>query len=373
MKPAGDASRPERPRVLQCIPRVDLGGSERVAINLARALGSDFEFEFFAVRGKGRGAIANHLERELEDMGVRVHLGWPPLPMRLGGLLTSALQLGRIIARRKFSLVHVHTEIPEAALAALISLRPRVQRLPSVRTLHNTVLWQFSPALGNWADRQLWRALPVGVSAGAVQAFETLRGQSGAPASPWSPRLIYNGVAAPHPIGAKTCAADLRVVFGGRLEHQKGADLLPEILARTRPAHGPATLVIFGAGTFEPQLRALRAAPPNGWRVEVHPPAHSFADQLAAFDLCLMPSRYEGLGLVAVESLLAGVPVVATQVAGLDEVFPPDCPWLAAPGDAAEFAAVLQRGIDGLMRRDFCALRGATLCLACLTACLWSE
>jgi glycosyltransferase involved in cell wall biosynthesis len=69
------------------------------------------------------------------------------------------------------------------------------------------------------------------------------------------------------------------------------------------------------------------------------------ANALPKFDLVLMPSLYEGLGLTAVESLLAGVPVVATAAPGLTEVFPSDYPWLAPPDDADSFAIVLSRAI----------------------------
>jgi len=41
---------------------------------------------------------------------------------------------------------------------------------------------------------------------------------------------------------------------------------------------------------------------------------------LGAFDLLVIPSRYEGLGLVAIEGMLAGVPIVASGVEGLTEV-----------------------------------------------------
>jgi glycosyltransferase involved in cell wall biosynthesis len=59
-----------------------------------------------------------------------------------------------------------------------------------------------------------------------------------------------------------------------------------------------------------------------------------------------MPSRFEGLGLVAIESTLAGLPVIATDAEGLREALPPDHPWIARVGDAASFAAVLQAALE---------------------------
>jgi len=58
-----------------------------------------------------------------------------------------------------------------------------------------------------------------------------------------------------------------------------------------------------------------------------------------------MPSRFEGLGMIAIEALLRRVPTVATSAPGLREAFPANYPWLATPGDAADFARVLVEAI----------------------------
>jgi glycosyltransferase involved in cell wall biosynthesis len=104
--------------------------------------------------------------------------------------------------------------------------------------------------------------------------------------------------------------------------------------------------VLYGCGAHEALLRQLARTPPPGWTIEVRPPVPDFAKQLGRFDLVLMPSRFEGLGLVAVEAAMMGVPVIATNAEGLRDVFPSDYPWLAQPGDAASFAAKLQDALD---------------------------
>jgi glycosyltransferase involved in cell wall biosynthesis len=67
---------------------------------------------------------------------------------------------------------------------------------------------------------------------------------------------------------------------------------------------------------------------------------------MAEFDLVMIPSRLEGLSLVAIEAMLAGVPVVGTDARGLREVLPPDHPWRAKAGDAASFSEQLQHALD---------------------------
>lgn len=114
----------------------------------------------------------------------------------------------------------------------------------------------------------------------------------------------------------------LRIAFVGRFEpHQKGLDWLAALLRRgaawTRhyrwrfQGRGPAELELLElASALGPQL------------VEVCP--HAPLDEaLAACDLLLLPSRYEGVPLVALEATERGWPVVASRQAGVDAMLPP--------------------------------------------------
>jgi glycosyltransferase involved in cell wall biosynthesis len=158
---------------------------------------------------------------------------------------------------------------------------------------------------------------------------------------------IYNGVQEPKTLSKRERNAEtdpVKIVFGGRFEFQKGTDLLPQILALARPTNpAGAQLVLFGSGAHEPQLRAFANHPPPGWKIEVRHPIPDFASHLGEYDLVIMPSRFEGLGLVAVEAFLADSPVIATDAAGLREALPPDYPWQARAGDANSFATLLQQ------------------------------
>ena len=162
------------------------------------------------------------------------------------------------------------------------------------------------------------------------------------------PRVIYNGIP---PVSAAVrsprAGSRLRLLFAGRLEPQKGADLLPEILNRVQPPAGKTCeLVVHGSGSGAPLLHTLADHAPRGWTVTVHPPIARLRQHLGEFDLVLVPSRFEGQGLIAVEALQAGVPIVATDALGLRECIPPDYPWRARAGQAAAFAAIVQRALE---------------------------
>ncbi len=119
-------------------------------------------------------------------------------------------------------------------------------------------------------------------------------------------------------------AADglLRVGYVGRFEpHQKGLDWLADTLRR-EPVFANAFRWRFqGRGPGEPLLQTLASAL-GPQRVGVTPFA-PIEQALACIDLLLLPSRYEGLPLVALEATARGWPVVASDRAGLADLLPP--------------------------------------------------
>lgn len=122
----------------------------------------------------------------------------------------------------------------------------------------------------------------------------------------------------------------------GRFSREKGFDRLvramPEVLARV-PA---ATLLLAGEGPERAALERLAAAAAPSDRIRFLGRVEDVATLLRAVNVVCVPSRSEGLGLAAIESMAAGVPVVATAVGGLTEVVEDGVTGhLAAPDDMA--------------------------------------
>lgn len=335
-----------KPRVLQMVTHLALGGAERVAFSLLHGLRDRFDFAVFAALGVDTGDVGQSMKSELAALGVPLFAG-RRFPMRYGGMIVAGVEAGRAVRRFKPDIIHVHTEMPEAGYLAMTFLHPATKRIPVVRTVHNTTLWGAWHGIGLRCDRQLAHAHVAGVSNDALAAFQRLRAESKAPAGP-APVLIYNGVAVQTaPTRARAAEGPCRILFAGRFENQKGADLLPEILGKVRPpANRVHELIIYGSGHHEPQLRALASAPPPGWSVSVNGPIANLTREMPGFDLMLMPSRFEGLSLVAIEAAMLRLPVIATNGPGLREVFPDGYPWLPQAGDADSFADALQRALN---------------------------
>jgi glycosyltransferase involved in cell wall biosynthesis len=132
-------------------------------------------------------------------------------------------------------------------------------------------------------------------------------------------RVRLGGLAPPPPAPAPDGL--LRVGYVGRFDlHQKGLDWLAATLRADGQRAAQLRWHLQGRGAGAPTLHALAAAL-GPQRVQVHgfaPLEHA----LARVDVLLLPSRFEGLPLVALEATAHGWPVVASRQAGLQELLP---------------------------------------------------
>jgi glycosyltransferase involved in cell wall biosynthesis len=138
--------------------------------------------------------------------------------------------------------------------------------------------------------------------------------------------------------------SDLVLLVMARLEAQKGHRILLQALSLLRTEIPTIRLICLGTGTLKDKLTKtvqdlglediVRFV---GFRSNV-------GDWLAAADIGVLPSFYEGLPLTAVETLAAGVPLVATAVDGTPEVvIDGETGHLVPPGDPPAMAEAIRR------------------------------
>ena len=107
------------------------------------------------------------------------------------------------------------------------------------------------------------------------------------------------------------------VVVSARLVPQKGLDFLIAALAQLpKPLPNNWTIHVFGEGYCEKMLKEQATAAGLDNVLIWHSHRDDLATLLLAFDLAILPSRYEGLSYSLLECLAAGLPVIASDCPG---------------------------------------------------------
>jgi glycosyltransferase involved in cell wall biosynthesis len=158
-------------------------------------------------------------------------------------------------------------------------------------------------------------------------------------------RIVHNGLAEDEfaDVVMQPDATDL--LFLGELRHLKGVDVLLNALKTLKDRGRRLTATLVGAGPDAASFKALSVE--LGLTDDVRFTGALPARQ--AFTLgriMVMPSRAESLPYVVLEAGAAGLPVLATRVGGVHEIFGDDADRLFAPNDVDALVASLERALD---------------------------
>lgn len=342
-EPSRSADAP-RLRVMHVITHLDMGGAENVALGLIDALRDRVEFSLFAVlRHTPLSGVGQDMAERLQRWHVPFRFG-TARGFKSGGVVFAARSLARAVAEQRPDLIHVHTEIPELTLAVARLILRRVRRTPVLRTVHNSELWIAWGGIGRWVTQRLARGDVVAVSRNAANADAAIVTRGRRPVAD----VIYNGVSPPAASPIERVAGPVRLLFAGRLVHQKGADLLPAILreAHARTLRRDVVVTIAGSGAMRNSVAQGLEEGLEGWDVRMTAPIERLSERLRDYDAVLLPSRFEGFALLPLEVLMAGIALVTTDAPGLDEAIPADYPFKAPADDVAGIGAQLAKVID---------------------------
>ncbi|WP_375340862.1 glycosyltransferase family 4 protein [Candidatus Dehalogenimonas loeffleri] len=334
------------------------------------------------------GGVANHvtaLERHLTALGHHVviiapaskpvtafgnrfvHIGTPrPMPAsgsvaRITISVRLANKIKAVLAKEQFDIVHLH----EPFMIMLCSAVLRYSQATNIGTFHAAegkpgynFGWPVSRWILNRRARKLQGHIAVSAAARDYHSRYVKADYS----------VIPNGIDLTHfhpdvePI-AEYCDDKLNLLFVGRLEKRKGLKYLIDAFKKVHH-HNPETrLIIIGPGTrmrpkFEKQVRDAHLTD-----------SVVFVDCVSYQDLpryyktadifCAPATGQESFGIILLEAMAAGKPVVASRISGYAGVLTHEQEGLLVkPKNAADLAKALNRLIDDPALRAQLGARG---------------
>jgi glycosyltransferase involved in cell wall biosynthesis len=272
---------------------------------------------------------------------------WPLVPLFMAALV---LAIARALRERPVALIHAHWLVPQG-LAARIATRVARRTVPLVCTAHGADVFGMNGRLARVLQR--WVAggsACVGVVSGALGEELARRGVERGRL-----RVLPMGVAVQHSVPDPATRTPDLIAFAGRMVGKKGVDVLLEAVALLAAGRPRLRLCLAGGGPELDQYRALAAARGLADRVEFlgavpQPRVRELFERAA---VAAMPSvtapggDAEGLGLVMIEAMAAGCPVVVTDLPVVRGVIRPGENGLVFPErDAAALADALRRLLD---------------------------
>jgi len=333
------------------------GGSGVVATELGKHL---------AARGHNVAFVSYDTPLRLTELPPRisyheVEIERYPLLKHFPYTLALASKLVEVAREKELDVLHAHYAIPFGAAALLARLIVTERRLAVVTTLHGTDI----TLVGNNASFRpvtqmtIERADVITVVSHWLQD-ETVR-QFGIK-RPLD--VIYNFIdphrheIQPAPCVRELCrSSDRMLIHISNFRPVKRVRDVVQVFARVNQSV-PSQLVLVGDGPDTSLARETAEELGVSDRVHFVGVVDTVAPLLAVADVLLLPSATESFGLVALEAMASGVPVVASEVGGIPEVVVHDaCGYLAPVGDVDRMA---RYAVSILVDEDLRARLGAT-------------
>lgn len=295
-------------KIVQIVPALEIGGLERVVINLAEKINSkNYNVVICCLEGKG------DLRAEAERKGIRVISA----DKRPGKDFLLPLRLASILKNENARIVHTHNSGPllYGTLAAKIAQIPVVinTKHGRERRVKNNLICRLNDrivTISEDAKKELLKVVKLRID---------------------KVEVIYNGIdersyskgkntISEIKKGLKIAHSDLVVGTIGRLSPEKDHFTLLLAFSELSRASDNVKLIVVGDGLLRRDLEAKCSELGIKDKVKFLGFRDDIAEMLSIFDVFVLSSVTEGISLTLLEAMAAGKTVVATNVGGNPEV-----------------------------------------------------
>ena len=326
--------------------QLELGHEVTVVAPHAAGVAETEVFHGVRVRRYRYGPDASETLAYAGTMADQVMRSWSARWRMLRLIAASRRMVREVTQAERPDVIHVHWWFPGAlAIWPRSGLRP-----PVVLTSHGTDLFLLdrAPAVGHLASRLFRGAAQVTViSSPLVRRVEALG----------VPRARITVVPMPMPpqpalVNTPTSSDRVALLFVGRLVERKGCEYAIRAVAELRRSGRNARLAIVGDGPERGMLESLAASLGVAAHIEFAGmlPSSAVAGRYATAGALLMPAvtdwkgEQEGFGMVIVEAMRHGLPVIATDSGGITDIVTHEVNGLLVPErDADAIARAVMR------------------------------
>lgn len=316
-----------RNNIFHIISKFDIGGAEKIALNICKSQNKNIQYHLFEVF-RTKSTYRDKFIKEAKNHGIIIHQS-PFKNKKLGIILFPFVF---IFSYLKFKpvIIHTHTEVPDIAIYIFSKLfNPKNV---NTRTIHSTKLWNNWSRLGNrietfYQNKNCNIAISESVRNSYIRKYKV----SSIP-------VIYNGIDEVKQIPYTEIKPNkINILFAGRFSYEKGIDTLISILDMFKNKEN-LYFHIIGSGDKEKEIYEKFKECNN---VCIKDKIYNLSCYIGSFDYVLIPSLFEGLGLISLEASLSKVPVIINNCAGLNETTPYDWPLKVNNNSIDEYETII--------------------------------
>ena len=318
--------------ILHISRTMDIGGAERIVYQLS----SDLKDEFDSVHVASTGGL---WESELAAQGIQHHKILDIDSKNPVTVLKLLFSIHQIIKQKGITIVHTHHRMAAFYIRLLKLVHPKLIHVYTAHNIFKDKLPLYGFALKNT------KSVAVGEAVN-----KNLKEDVGITDS----RVIYNGVV----LKETDDQVDEIISYSGiklgciaRLSEQKGLTYLLDAMSLLTVKD--IRLFIVGDGELRNELEnkvkeldLQDSVTFLGYRKDI-------VECINSFDFCVLPSVFEGFGLVAIEAFMNSKTLVATDIPGLNEVVTNKNGILVPVKDPAALASAIDKlATDATLRQE---------------------